>query len=62
MGFEGTQDELSLITELQWHLSPNVFLRFNNGLGLTSKATDWTPEVGILFTLPTRRSPPPDPR
>lgn len=58
VGLEGTQDELSLITELQWHLGRNVFVRLNNGLGLTSKATDWSPEVGILFTLPTRRSPP----
>jgi hypothetical protein len=51
---EGTQDEVSLITEVQWHLGRNVFLRLNNGFGLTSKATDWEPEVGILFTLPTR--------
>jgi len=54
VGFEGTQDELSLITEAQWHLTRNVFIRFNNGVGLTSKATDWTPELGILFTLPAR--------
>lgn len=53
---EGTQDEVSLITEVQWHLTRNVFLRLNNGFGLTSKATDWEPEVGILFTLPTRAS------
>ncbi len=58
VGLEGTQDELSLITEVQWHVSRNVFVRLNNGLGLTAKAADWTPEVGILFTLPTRRSPP----
>ena len=58
VGLEGTQDELSLITEVQWHLGRNVFVRLNNGLGLTAKAADWTPEVGILFTLPTRRSPP----
>ncbi len=55
-GFEGTQDELSLITELQWHVKRNVFVRFNNGLGLTSKASGWTPELGVVFTLPTRRS------
>ncbi len=54
VGVEGTQDELSLIAEVQWHLSDRVFLKLNNGLGLTSKATDWAPEVGILFTLPTR--------
>lgn len=52
-GIEGTQDELSLITEAQWHISRNVMLKLNNGLGITSKATDWAPEVGILFTLPT---------
>lgn len=51
---EGTQDEVSLITEAQWRLSDNVFLRLNNGLGLSSKATDWEPEVGILFRLPSR--------
>ena len=54
VGIEGTQDELSLITEVQWHLSRHAFIKLNNGLGLTSRATDWAPEVGILFTLPTR--------
>lgn len=54
VGLEGTQDELSLITEVQVHLGANVFVKLNNGLGLTSRATDWSPEVGILFTLPTR--------
>lgn len=50
-GLEGTQDELSLIGELQWHVSPHAFIRFNNGVGLTSKATDWSPEVGVVFSL-----------
>ncbi len=53
---EGTQDEVSLITELQWHLARNAFLRINNGFGITSKATDWEPEIGLLFTVPTRRT------
>ncbi len=48
-GIEGTQDEVELITEAQWHLAPNVFLKLNNGLGLTPKATGWAPEVGVLF-------------
>jgi hypothetical protein len=59
VGIEGNTDEISLITEAQLHLSPNVFLRFNNGLGLTSKATDWSPEVGIVFSVPTGRTPKP---
>jgi len=50
-GVEGVQDEIELITEAQLHLSPRVFLKFNNAIGLTSKATDWAPEVGIVFSF-----------
>jgi hypothetical protein len=57
VGIEGNSDEVALITEIQLHLTPSVFVRLNNGLGLTSKATDWAPEVGILFAVPTRRTP-----
>ena len=53
-GIEGTQDEVELITEFQWHVSPNVFVKLNNGVGLTSKATDWAPEVGVVFSLRRR--------
>ena len=51
LGVEGAQDEVSLITEAQWHISRSVFLRINNGFGLAPKATDWSPEVGIVFSL-----------
>jgi hypothetical protein len=54
LGVEGTQDEVALITEAQWHVSDHAFIRLNNGLGVTSKATDWAPEVGVVFTFPTR--------
>jgi hypothetical protein len=50
-GIEGNSDEITLITEAQWHVSRNVFLKLNNGLGLTSKATDWAPEVGVVFAF-----------
>jgi hypothetical protein len=53
-GIEGTQDEVSAIGEIQWHLNRYAFVRVNSGFGLTSKATDWAPEVGIVFTIPTR--------
>ena len=49
IGVEGTQDEIELITEFQWHISKKVFVKLNNAFGLTSKATDWAPEVGIMF-------------
>lgn len=53
-GLEGTQDELSAIGELQWHINKHVVIKTNTGLGLTSKATDFAPEVGILFSLPIK--------
>ena len=54
VGVEGSQDEASLITEGQWHVARFAFVRLNSGVGLTSKATDWAPEVGIVFTVPAR--------
>ncbi len=54
LGVEGTQDEVELIAEAQWHLSDNIFIRLNNAFGLTSKATDLAPDVGIMFSLPVR--------
>jgi hypothetical protein len=48
-GVEGTQDEWELITELQWKLGGPATLKLNHAVGLTSKATDWAPEVGVLF-------------
>ena len=46
---EGAQDEWELITEAQVHFSSRVLLKLNSSFGLTSKATDWAPETGILF-------------
>jgi hypothetical protein len=55
VGLEGAQDELSFISEIQWHVLPHGFIRMNNGRALTSKATDWSPELGIVFTVPASR-------
>jgi hypothetical protein len=51
-GVEGTQDEVELITEAQWHFARNGIVKLNSAFGLTSKATDWAPEVGVLFSFP----------
>jgi hypothetical protein len=50
-GIEGTQDETALIAEAQWHFSDSAFLKLNNSFGLTSKATDWAPEIGVMFSF-----------
>jgi hypothetical protein len=49
VGVEGSQDEIELITDLQLHLFRRGFIRINNAFGVTPKATDYAPEVGILF-------------
>lgn len=51
-GVEGTQDEWELIPELQIFASKYFFFKLNSAVGLSSKATGWAPEVGVMFTLP----------
>ncbi len=48
---EGSEDEIALIPEIQWHISPHVFLKVNNGFALTSKATDFAPEIGLMISV-----------
>lgn len=48
---EGSQDEIEGITEVQWFLRPNLVLKINNAFGLTTKATDWAPEFGVVFSV-----------
>lgn len=50
-GIEGNQDEVELITELQLHINRHLYLKLNNGFGLSSKAPDWAPEIGIAFSI-----------
>jgi len=46
---EGETDEVSLIGEAQWCFSRIAFLKLNCGFGLTEKAPDIAPDVGVLF-------------
>jgi len=47
---EGESDEVELILEAQARLHPHVLLKVNSGFGVTSKAADIAPEVGVLFS------------
>lgn len=53
-GEGGGPDEWVLTTGIQWRLSKAAELRFNNAVGVSSKATDWAPEIGALFSWPTK--------
>lgn len=48
---EGSEDEVAVIPEIQWHLSRNVFLKAASGVAVTSKATDFAPEIGLMFSF-----------
>ena len=46
---EGETDEISIIGEAQWFFASFAFLKLNCGFGITEKAPDVAPEVGVLF-------------
>ena len=48
-GIEGDQDEVELIIEGQRRLGARATLKLNSGFGLTSKAPDFAPEIGVMF-------------
>jgi hypothetical protein len=52
---EGEDDELSLIGEAQWKIAGRSVLKLNCGFGLTEKAPDLAPEIGVIFSLGARR-------
>jgi len=50
LSLEGDElDEVVAIGELQYKISKNVELKLNSGFGLTKKAPDFAPEIGLLF-------------
>lgn len=50
-GIEGEDDEVSWIPEIQYFIREDLYLKLGVGVGLTSKAADVAPEVGILFAF-----------
>lgn len=48
---EGEDDEVSLIGETQWRFARRAVLKLNCGFGVTGKASDFAPEIGVLMTI-----------
>jgi hypothetical protein len=48
-GIEGDQDEVEWIIEGQYSLGRRVHLKLNSAFGITSKAPDFAPEIGVMF-------------
>jgi hypothetical protein len=48
-------DELSTVVEVQPILGEHVRLKIGTAIGLTANATDFAPELGVMFSIPTGR-------
>jgi len=54
-GEGGAPDEWLLVTGLHWRFTDFVSVKIDNPVGITSKATDWSPQIGFLLTFPVAR-------
>lgn len=48
---EGEDSDVLMVLEAQWHFSPHAFLKLNSGFGVTEKAEDFAPEIGVMFSF-----------
>jgi hypothetical protein len=48
-GETGSMDEWATVQGFQLRLSNSIFLKFDNTLGISSKADDWAPQVGLMW-------------
>lgn len=48
---EGEDDEISAIGEAQWTIARHAYVKLNCGFGLTPKAPDIAPEIGVMFSF-----------
>lgn len=53
-GEGGAPDEWELRSALQWRMTKILHLKLDNTVGLSPKAPDWTPNVGLMFSSPIR--------
>lgn len=51
-GETGAPDEWSLVLGTHWRITQALALKLDNAVGISSKATDWAPQVGLGFALP----------
>jgi hypothetical protein len=51
-GEGGAPDEFVLISGVRWRISDRLALKLDNSLGISSKATDWAPQIGLMISSP----------
>ena len=55
VALEGEDEDLALITEAQYFITPRIFLKINSGFGLTQKVPDFAPEIGLMMNFDAQR-------
>jgi hypothetical protein len=55
-GEGGAMDEWELIPGVQWSPVSTILVRLESPLGVSSKAADWSPQFGLVFTFPRKHS------
>lgn len=50
-GESGAPDEFELITGVHWRITDFVALKADNSFGLSAKATDWAPQIGVVVSF-----------
>jgi hypothetical protein len=50
-GEGGALDDYALVSGVRWRVGRGLYFKFDNVVGLMSKATDWESQVGLLFEL-----------
>jgi hypothetical protein len=48
-GETGSLDEWTTVQGFELRLSHSLFLKFDNALGISSKADDWVPQAGLMW-------------
>lgn len=50
-GEAGAPDEFDFVSGLQWRINDRVAVKFDNSFGIQSKAPDWVPQLGLMFSF-----------
>ncbi len=53
-GETGAMDEWGFNSGVSWRINDLVLLKFDNAVGISAKATDWEPRLGVIFSLRPR--------
>ncbi len=51
-GETGAPDEWDLVLGTHWRIADFLFFKLDNAVGISSKATDWAPQIGMMLSFP----------